>query len=186
MVVTPVLANLSISSIFVSSAIVFFSFWSPSRGPTSTILTRLSKVCCAADGSVAVAKVRTLRGGILLGKYRAIGRKDFILGRDGFFKPHLRKLRLQVKGDDVKQRRVEALAYGLRRLICLATPARLHTSSCAEASHPIDHHRVMEVMSVCLTGKNTQSFYIFQNHFIHLVSCDQINCDLLYDSQGLL
>jgi hypothetical protein len=39
MVVTPVLASLRISSIFVSMGIDFFSFCSPSRGPTSTIRT---------------------------------------------------------------------------------------------------------------------------------------------------
>jgi hypothetical protein len=42
MVDTPVRANRSINSIFVASGIAFFSFWRPSRGPTSTSLTRLS------------------------------------------------------------------------------------------------------------------------------------------------
>lgn len=42
MVETPVRASLSISSIFVARGIVFFSFCRPSRGPTSTSLTRLS------------------------------------------------------------------------------------------------------------------------------------------------
>lgn len=42
MVETPVRASLSISSILVARGIVFFSFCRPSRGPTSTSLTRLS------------------------------------------------------------------------------------------------------------------------------------------------
>lgn len=39
MTLTPVLANLSISSIFVATGMAFFSFCKPSRGPTSTIRT---------------------------------------------------------------------------------------------------------------------------------------------------
>ena len=39
MVVKPVLASLSISSILVANGIVFFSFCNPSRGPTSTMRT---------------------------------------------------------------------------------------------------------------------------------------------------
>lgn len=39
MVVKPVLASLSTSSILVANGIVFFSFCSPSRGPTSTMRT---------------------------------------------------------------------------------------------------------------------------------------------------
>jgi hypothetical protein len=41
-VVTPVAASFSINWIFVSNGTIFFSFCSPSRGPTSTILMRLS------------------------------------------------------------------------------------------------------------------------------------------------
>lgn len=48
----PVLARRSMSSIFVSSVMIFFSFWRPSRGPTSTSLTRLSREV------LAVAKPR--------------------------------------------------------------------------------------------------------------------------------
>lgn len=47
MLVNPVLANRSINSILVASEMVFFSFCSPSRAPTSTILTRLSDDVCA-------------------------------------------------------------------------------------------------------------------------------------------
>lgn len=47
MLVNPVLANRSISSILVASEMIFFSFCSPSRAPTSTILTRLSDDVCA-------------------------------------------------------------------------------------------------------------------------------------------
>lgn len=43
----PVFANRSINSILVASEMVFFSFCSPSRAPTSTILTRLSDDVCA-------------------------------------------------------------------------------------------------------------------------------------------
>jgi hypothetical protein len=47
-VVRPVCANRSMRSILVSSGIVFFSFCSPSRGPTSTMWTR-------SDAGIAVA-----------------------------------------------------------------------------------------------------------------------------------
>ncbi len=71
MVVTPVLANLCIRSSFVLSCIAFFSFWSPSRGPTSTIRTRVSG---AGRGvSVAVAKLRKLRRVVRRRARRAIG-----------------------------------------------------------------------------------------------------------------
>lgn len=47
MLVSPVFANRSINSILVASEIILFSFCSPSRAPTSTILTRLSDDVCA-------------------------------------------------------------------------------------------------------------------------------------------
>ena len=58
MVDSPVFARRSISSSLVARGMAIFSFCRPSRGPTSTSLTRLSK-----DGrwSDAVAKVRALR-----------------------------------------------------------------------------------------------------------------------------
>lgn len=58
MVETPVLASLSISSILVASGIVFFSFCSPSRGPTSTILTLLLFEACWV-----LAEAKALRKG---------------------------------------------------------------------------------------------------------------------------
>ena len=41
----PEVANLFMSSIFTGVGTVFFSFCSPSRGPTSTIFTHLGRPC---------------------------------------------------------------------------------------------------------------------------------------------
>lgn len=60
MVETPVFASLSINSIFVAKGIVIFSFCKPSRGPTSTSLTRLSEIGCWV---LAVAKPLCRRRG---------------------------------------------------------------------------------------------------------------------------
>lgn len=81
MVVSPVLASFSIKSIFVASGIDFVSFCSPSRGPTSTILTRLSNCCCCCwpAASVAVANPLKHRGEVLRRTCRVIGLRDFIL-----------------------------------------------------------------------------------------------------------
>lgn len=57
---TPVLASRSMSSIFVASGIVFFSFCSPSRGPTSTSLTLLPCEACWV-----LAEANALRSGSL-------------------------------------------------------------------------------------------------------------------------
>jgi hypothetical protein len=65
MSVRPVFANRSIKSIFIDRGIGFFSFCSPSRGPTSTILTRLPVEDSFSDrplrGSTAVAKHLAVR-----------------------------------------------------------------------------------------------------------------------------
>lgn len=81
MIVRPVLASLSISSILVSSGIVFFSFCRPSRGPTSTILTRfLKEACCWHGASVVVTNVLVRHPGVVLRRtWRAIGRSDVML-----------------------------------------------------------------------------------------------------------
>lgn len=80
MVVRPVLASLSINSTFVANGTIVFSFCRPSRGPTSTILTRLSKEgCCWPGASVAVAKGLRHLGELLRREVRAIGRTHFIL-----------------------------------------------------------------------------------------------------------
>lgn len=59
MLVSPVRASRSMSSIFVANGIVAFSFWSPSRGPTSTIRTWLLNE--GGRASVAVANPRRER-----------------------------------------------------------------------------------------------------------------------------
>lgn len=82
MVVSPVFASLSIRSILVASGMAVFSFWRPSRGPTSTILTRLSKVrVCWPGASDAVARDRRHRGELLRSTRLVIGLKHFIVER---------------------------------------------------------------------------------------------------------
>lgn len=68
MVVTPVLANLWISSILVSIGMDFFSFCSPSRGPTSTMRT------WSEANRDSVAKRRVDEGGRNTGRRRRRGR----------------------------------------------------------------------------------------------------------------
>ena len=72
---SPVLARRWMSSILVASGMVVFSFCRPSRGPTSTILTRLSKAGRLELDALlpAVAKPRRLRPLVRRKQRRTIG-----------------------------------------------------------------------------------------------------------------
>ncbi len=83
MVVTPVLASRSMRSILVANGMVFLSFCSPSRGPTSTILTRLEKE--GAGVSEAVAKHRRPRAPASRKPRQTAGPSAFILFALSFF-----------------------------------------------------------------------------------------------------